>query len=159
MKKPSIISILGTIAILTISNCIIYKKGKKKQTELAELADKHKDLFLMMNQWVKTKQEGKSIDSYLKNKGYKKIAIYGMSFVGETLLRELKRSEIEVKYGIDKNAKGIYADVNLVTLEDSFDEVDAIVVTAISYFDEIRKSISKKIDCDIVSLENILYDL
>ena len=73
MKKPSIISILGTIAILTISNCIIYKKGKKKQTELAELADKHKDLFLMMNQWVKTKQEGKSIDSYLKTKDIRKL--------------------------------------------------------------------------------------
>ena len=159
MKKMRIISALGMIVILTISNCTIYKKEKKKQTELIELADKHKDLFLMMNQWVRVKQEGKSVASYFEKNKYKNIAIYGMSFAGETLLKELKRSEVQVKYGIDKNAKGIYADVDLVTLEDPFDEVDVIVVTAITFFDDIKRELSKKLECPIISLEEILYEL
>ena len=55
-----------------------------------ELAEKHLALFLMMNQWVKVKQEGKNLSCYFEKNGYKKIAIYGMSYAGETLLEELK---------------------------------------------------------------------
>ncbi len=36
--------------------------------------------------------------------------------------------------------------------------VDAIVVTAITFYDEIKEELSRKIDCPIISLEDILYE-
>ena len=57
-------------------------------------------LFLMMNQWVKVKQDGKNLSSYFEKEGYKQIAIYGMSYAGETLMEELIDSPVTVKYGI-----------------------------------------------------------
>ena len=48
-----------------------------------------------------------------------------MSYAGETLLEELKGTDIQVAYGIDKNADSIYADVDVVSLEDTLEDVDA----------------------------------
>jgi dienelactone hydrolase len=122
-------------------------------------ADKHLALFQMMTQWVKVKQEGKHLASYFEKNGYKKIAIYGMSYAGETLLNELKDTDIKVAYGIDQNAESLYVDVDVVTMDDDLEEVDAIVVTAITFFDEIEEKLSEKVDCPIISLEDVLYEV
>jgi hypothetical protein len=151
-----LVSILtGAFAGATAVGKITGEKINKSQG----YADKHLALFQMMNQWVKVKQEGKNLSSYFEKNGYKKIAVYGMSYAGETLLDELKDTDIKVAYGIDKNAESIYMDVDVVTLDDHLEEVDAIVVTAITFFDEIEEKLSAKIDCPIVSLEDILYEV
>lgn len=135
------------------------KKMGKKTKKAQGYADKHLALFQMMSQWVRVKQEGKNLSAYFEKNGYKKIAIYGMSYAGETLLEELKGSDIKVCYGIDKNADSIYADIDVVTLDDNLEEVDAVVVTAITFFDEIEEELSEKVDCPIISLEDILYEV
>lgn len=112
-----------------------------------------------MNQWVKVKQEGKNLATFFQRNGYKQIAVYGMSYAGETLVEELKDTEVKVAYGIDRNADGIYASVEMVSLEDDLGEVDAVVVTAVTFFDEIEEKISEKLDCPIISLEDILYEV
>ncbi len=147
----------GTFAIL-----YQMKRNKFSNPGLEEAnqhSDKHLSLFLMMNQWVKIKQEGKSLVSYFEKKSYKRIAIYGMSYAGETLLDELKGTGIEVAYAIDKNSDNIYTNINIVSAEDSLEEVDVIVVTAITFFDEIRQQLASKVTCPIVSLEDILYEV
>lgn len=154
MIKPICVfggSILGAV----IAGKIV---GKKKD-EMTCLSEKHLSLFLMMNQWVKVKQERKELKDYFLRKGYKKIAIYGMSYVGETLLDELKNSEINVAYGIDKNAGFVCSDVNVFLPEDELEEVDVIVVTAITYFDEIEEKLLEKVSCPIISFEDVLYDI
>ena len=113
----------------------------------------------MMNQWVKVKQEGKNLAAYFEKNGYKNIAIYGMSYAGETLLEELRETQIQVVYGIDKNAENIYSDISILSLEDTLDDVDAIVVTAVTFFDEIEDELHKKVNCPILSLEDILYEV
>jgi hypothetical protein len=154
----------ATVVVSVLTGAVVGATavGKKisKKTEKAQgYADKHLALFLMMNQWVKVKQEGKNLSSYFENNGYNKIAIYGMSYAGETLLDELKNSNIKVAYGIDKKADSIYADVDIVTMDDDFEKVEAIVVTAITFFDEIEDKLSVKIDCPIISLKDILYEV
>jgi glycosyltransferase involved in cell wall biosynthesis len=146
-------------------NKFIMRISNKKRRDFNRISnlrgyvDKHLTLFLMMNQWVKVKQDGKNLAAYFEKNEYKTIAIYGMSYVGETLLDELKDTNIKVAYAIDKKANSIHADVDVVTMDADFEEVDAIVVTAITFFDEIEKSLYLKVDCPIVSLEDILYDV
>ena len=121
-----------------------------------DIADKHLALFKMMNQWVWVKQEGKNLASYFEANGYKKIAVYGMSYAGETLLNELKGTAVEVAYGIDQNADGTNVNVSILTMKDDLLPVDAVVVTAITFFDEIEEDLQRKVDCPILSLEDIL---
>ena len=161
--KRGTISVISAIAGTIVGDAIGAIKSSKIISEdydkMKDLEDKHLDLFLLMNQWVKIKQEGKSISEYLQQSGYKKVAIYGLSYVGETLLDELKDSSIMLAYGIDKNADNIYADIDVVSLNDKLDEVDVIIVTAITFFDQIVEELSNKVKCPIVSIEDILYDI
>lgn len=98
----------GIIAVLSMlmgAAAGVGAVGKAKGDELRkakELSSKHLDLYLLMNQWVKVKQESKNLSLYFERNGYKKIAVYGMSYAGETLVNELKDSNTEVVYGIDQ---------------------------------------------------------
>ena len=113
----------------------------------------------MMNQWVKNYQEGREISSYFERNGYKKIAIYGMSYAGETLLNELKKTEVQVAYVIDKKAGNTLKGLTAYSPEDELEEADAIIVTAIAYFDEIRDLLEEKVTCPIISLESVIYEV
>ena len=155
--KKSISSVLSMLIGGVAGAGAVTKISNKKMAEIHAMSEKHLSLFLLMNQWVKVKQDGKNISSYFEKHGYKKIAIYGMSYVVETLVDELKDSSIEIAYGIDQKEKFSYIDV--ISLDVPLPEVDVIVVTAITYFDEIRDNLSSKVVCPIVSLEDILHEI
>ncbi len=157
--KKGIIAVLSSLVGASVGASVVGQKVSKQVKDQKEFADKHLALYLMMNQWVKVKQENKSIAGYLEEKGYKEIAIYGMNYVGETLLNELAGSNVKVKYAIDRNAENIYSDVEVVRPEDELADVDAIIVTAITFFDEIEEKLSEKIDCPILSMDDILYEV
>lgn len=157
--KKLVFSILSALAGMFAGAGAVGKMASEKITRTKAMSDKHLELFKMMTQWVQVKQEGKNLTSYFEENGYKKIAIYGMSYAGETLVNELKDSGITVAYGIDKNSDFIFSDLKIVTMEDDLEKVDAIVVTAITFFDEIEKALSEKTDCPVISLEEILYDV
>ena len=82
-----------------------------------------------------------------------------MSYAGETLIEELKGTDIHIAYGIDKGAESIYAEIDLVSPNDKLQDVDAIIVTAITFFEEIEEQLSEKVKCPIISLEDILYEI
>lgn len=157
--KKGVIGALSLLAGALGGAAGVGKVCAKKLNITKTFSDKHLALYLMMNQWVKVKQEGKNLSSYFESNGYKKIAVYGMSYAGETLVNELKDTGITVAYGIDQKADTIYADVDIITMDDSFEDVDAVVVTAITFFDEIEEKLSEKLDCPIISLEDLLYEV
>lgn len=159
MMKKGIISVISLMAGAAAGVGITGRKMAKTAKKNKKMSDKHLALFLMMNQWVKVKQEGKTLDLYFKKNGYKKIAIYGMSYVGGTLVDELKGTGIEVAYGIDKNVDGIYSDIDIFAPSDNLDDVDAVVVTPIFFVDEIEEMLSARMNCPIISLEDILYEI
>lgn len=160
MKKEIISALAGTVIGLAGGAGIVLKTELKERIALKELSDKHLALFMMMNQWVRIKQEGKNVSDYLKQHKFATIAVYGMSYVGERLVEEVKDSGIEVAYGIDRNAGGIYyADIELLTPEEHLREVDAVIVTSIFFMNEIKRDLSTKLSCPILSLEDILYEL
>ena len=157
--KKGIILVLSMLIGGVLGACAIGKMAYEKIDKAQKMSDKHFALFLLMNQWIKVQQEGKSIVDYFNNHGYKRIAVYGMSYAGEILIRELKNTNIHVAYGIDKNAASIYAEVDVISMNEEFKDVDVVVVTAITFFDEIREELASKVECPIVSLEDILYGI
>lgn len=162
MKKGTI-SILSTVFGAAIgaasAGTTVTKSSGKEISKYKELADKHLAIMKLYDQWLKTKQEGKSLAEYLAKEGIHSVAIYGMSFVGERLYDELSGSDIEVKYAIDKNAEYIYSEIELVKPDDELEPVDAIIVTAVFYFDEIAKLLEEKTDMKVLSLEDVLNDM
>lgn len=156
MKKGTI-GILSALAGAGAGAVTVSKVMGDKVADVQKMSDKHLALFLMMNQWVRVKQEGKHLADYFTSKGYREIAIYGMSYAGQTLVEELAQSDINIKYGIDKKADAIYSEFDMCYPEDNLEKVDAVVVTTITFFDEVEELLSKQLDCPIISLEDILY--
>lgn len=157
--KKGIISVLSAVMGAAAGAGAVGKVMAESAEKSKSMSDKHLALFLMMNQWVRVKQEGKNLSEYFKKNGYQKIAIYGMSYAGETLVEELKNTGIEVAYGIDRNSDFIYAEVEVRSVEEELDDVDAVVVTAITFFNTIEEKLSEKVSCPIISLEDVLYEV
>lgn len=151
--------ILTFLIGMVVGAGIVGKIESAKLGKVSALSDKHFELFRMMAKWIYIKQAGINLSDYLEKDGYKKIAVYGMSYAGEALVNELKDSSVTVAYGIDRNAASLYSDINIVSLNNDLEEVDAIIVTAVTYFDEIEKELSEKMDCPIISLKNMLNTL
>ena len=113
----------------------------------------------VLNQWLLLKNEGKSLADYFVNNSYKNIAVYGMGELGNRLIEELKSSDINVRYGIDKNVQSVYSEIEVIDLESKIENVDVIVVTAVFAFEEIENELSKRTDIPIVSLEEVIYEI
>lgn len=155
MKKITNL-ILAILLGTAVGAGVVGKIENEKLCKARALSNKHFELFKMMTQWVKVKQAGKNLSDYLEKDGYKRVAVYGMSYAGEALVDELKNSAVTVAYGIDRNAASLYSDIDIVSMNDDLEDVDAIIVTAITFFDEVEKELSEKIDCPVISLKNIL---
>ncbi|MCI8378498.1 MAG: hypothetical protein HFH72_08255 [Lachnospiraceae bacterium] len=132
-------------------------KGKQVTTK-----DKFKIYYNTLNQWLVLKQKNKNLSEYFMRKNYKRIAVYGLGEMGNRLIDELLDTTIEVVYGVDKNINHTFCSMTVYALEDignASKEIDAIVVTPVFAFDEIVDSLKEKVDCDIVSLEDVVFEM
>lgn len=148
------ILLLGTGAGMTVMGVISKKDVKEKKEKI----DKFKTYYNILNQWLAIKQEGKTIEKYFSNNNIRTIAIYGMGKIGYCLYDDLKGSSIEVKYAIDNNAENIYGELDIFDVEETLPSVDAIVVTAVFAFDDIKEKLESVVDYDVVSLQDIIFE-
>lgn len=120
---------------------------------------KYMYLFKIMCQWMHIKNRKKEISDWIKTVGWKRIAIYGMGEIGKVLLEELKNSDIDVAYGIDKQGDDMHIDIPVCKISDNLEVVDGIIVTAVTYFDEVKKELQNHINIPVVSIKDILDEL
>ncbi|MBQ8326639.1 MAG: hypothetical protein IJX86_06165 [Lachnospiraceae bacterium] len=133
--------------------------NQKTITQKTEKVDKFKGYYNMLNQWLMLKQEGKSLEKYFVDNGYKTIAIYGMGEMGNRLYDELKNStEVEIKYAVDQNAASTYAEIDVIDKDEDYEDVDVMVVTATFAFDEISEELSEKVNFPVVCLEDVVFE-
>lgn len=115
--------------------------------------------YNILKKWFELKLQKKQIAGYFQNNHYKQIAIYGMSDLGNYLLQELVNTGIEVIYAIDRRAGKIQAGIPILSIEDELSEVDAIIITATYFFNQIDEDLRKKVHCPVISIEDVLYTI
>jgi len=141
---------VGAVAVRKKMQVVADKKGEK--------IDKFKGYYELLNQWMFLKQSGKSLVSYFQKNGYNKVAIYGMGELGNRLYEELKDTKIKVEYAIDKNSSNVYSELIVKQTGEELPEVDVVIVTATFAFDEIVSEIQELFTCDIISLEDVVFN-
>lgn len=164
--KKGIAAVMSTVIGTIAGAGVVYKAENRKCEKLRDINIKDDAILKVFTQWLKMKQKGKSLAEYFVKNNYKTIAIYGMHYLGECLVEELKGTDIEIKYAIDRNADNICVEVsdegeslNIIKPEEKYPEADVIVVTAFYFFDEIEEMLCSKTDCPILSLEDIIYEM
>ena len=95
--KKGLLTVLGTVLGAVAGGAAIGNiEGRKIKSQEKEV-EKYRAYYNMLNQWMVLKQEGKSLEKYFIDNGYKTVAIYGMGEMGNRLYEELKGTSIEVK--------------------------------------------------------------
>lgn len=110
--------------------------------------------YKLMNIWVDMKQRGKSLKPYFDNNAYSRVAIYGMTEIGDRLFYELKDIGVDVAYVIDENPY-VLGDFKLVQPDEDLPEADVIIVTNEMKFDRINNNLSKKTSIPIIGVADV----
>lgn len=152
---------IGIIGYIGMIGAIVFGVSKdKKRKEIIkdekEFGEKIASYYRILNNWLMLKQQGKSLVDYFVRNEIHSIAIYGYKELGQRLYDELKNTEIEVKYIIDKNINKLQAEIDVYSPDEELPKVDAIVITATYYFDEIEDDLYDVTECPIISLEDVL---
>lgn len=121
--------------------------------------EKFRNYTRILEQWIAVKQISIPFASWFEENHFHKIAVYGLGRIGQLFVNELTDSNVEICYGIDKGLIADISNLKVIKPEDEFGEVDLIVVTAMAEFQVIKKRLRQKINCPVVSLEDIIYEL
>ena len=145
-----------TISLRDFIELVLLNSFSRQYLKVKEMSDKHFALYTLMDKWYEAKRKGKKVSDVLVKRGYGSIAIYGMGTVGMRLFGELDGDGIAVKYGIDRNRDIQCGGLKIVSPDMELKDIDAVIVTAVYYHEEIKKNLSSKVDCPVLSLEEIL---
>lgn len=158
-KNRKYFYLLFVIIILNLW-ILIDKHKERKIIQLRKRVEVLTDHFQLLNHWLEIKNEGKSVTSYFKEIGYHHIAIYGMAELANRLSEELSGSDICIDYGIDRDICCSSARIDKVYFpEDNLPETDVIIVTPYSSFETIKQVLEAKVDCPIISLEEVIWSI
>lgn len=161
MKKGLLFIITGISVICNIALFIYCRFQKNYLKESNEKYMKFKKYYQIYNCWISSINKNISIESLLKNKNLRDIAIYGNGEIGNRLYESLQNSDVRVHYFIDKKAGEINFDIDKIKVYDIRDitnkeKLDAIIVTPVHQYEEIKEEL-QKITCEtmFISVEEI----
>lgn len=137
---------------------VIARKYRKELINRKHDIEKLQYMVRVYDVWMMVNKEKKTIAGALQEKGIHSIAIYGMSYLGNRLYHELEESGIDVKYGIDMDTTIRLRNLRTISPTEMGDDVDAVVVTALTAFDTVKANLERKGYKNIVSLDEVLYD-
>lgn len=152
--------VLARLGLLAREEQTLLDGQIRERRDKADKGDtKFRGMFFTMYNWMRLRQRGIGIAEYFERKGYRKIAIYGMGYLGACLYRELRKTCIRVSYGMDRSAVDFEGELRIFRIEDDMENVDAVVVTILEDLQEISDQLTEKMGCPTVTLPQVLTDL
>lgn len=104
---------------------------------------------------------GVCMQNYFHMHHYKTIAVYGMGKLGRFIMRNLKATDVEVRYILDQNEKLSFSGIRRITIEEleHVKGLDMILVTPMDSYEKIEVQICSVTDVIVVSAKELLYDM
>ena len=125
--------------------------------DLERRLQKSVQFYWVLTRWMELKITGHSVAEILEKSGYSRIAVYGYAELGRLLCQELFGTVVEVSYVLDKKITQTgREDLSVFAPCQRLPEVEAVIVTAIYDFDEIKKELSEKGFQNILSFRTLL---
>lgn len=155
--KVTIIVLIIIIAVIIIASLVMRQRMLKGQNHIWKLFMKNDGIIRALDSWMDLRERGLSIESIIKDNGYDSVAIYGFGVLGRRLYKELQGGNIKIDYIVDKKLCGQGDGVTIVSPDNDLPETELLIITAIGDYLAIRKSMKKKLDCPIISFEDVVY--
>ncbi len=138
--------------------------GDNDESTLFELEQKLQKQILFYQlfvKWFEKRNQKRYIKDFLLNRHYTEIAIYGYAECGRLLYQELNGSQIKVLYIMDKKDIKISEeeDIKIYVPQKNLEPVQAVIVTAIYYYEEIKKELEELDYKNVISLSDMITAL
>ena len=134
----------------------LYRIERSKRMGIEKAVEKNLYFANLMDLWLDNKQHGRELSAWLAERGYTRIAIYGMGVLGKRLLEDLFDSVVQVDYGIDVNADRINVDVDMLKPMSDLRQVDAVVITCYEGKDKAIDLLKSKLNCPVLDIKYII---
>ncbi len=154
----AIAALVGTIG----GTVYFAQKSIKKESDLQK---RYRAYYELTNRWLANKNDDKNIKTFFETNDIQSIAVYGMGTLGEMFYEDIKKTDVSVKYFIDKNAEELYCGMDnlpVVGLTDikEQEKVDAVIVTPVFDYDSIVEDLEEADETlNTISLEDVIYNV
>ncbi|MEY8322757.1 glycosyltransferase family 2 protein [Lachnospiraceae bacterium 54-11] len=129
---------------------------KNAMFEWIALLEKFREMFMMLNAMTVCRENGYPFGKRLKDKGIKRVGIYGDGYLGKRVMGELKEHYIETAFFIDRNADYLEEVVPVYKLENAPDNIDAIIISLVRNYNPVKKSLKEKYNVSIYTIREIV---
>ncbi|MCM1441751.1 MAG: glycosyltransferase [Roseburia sp.] len=144
----------------SLLNEIMYKKIKDvielEQQRYIYLLEKYRKMFFIYDKWMELECRIGSMSGYLYGQRIRKVAVYGMGYIGMQLVNRLRDANIFVVKGIDRNAEYINVAIPVVRLEKFNDRVDLVIVTVMDNIENILWEIKGQLNAPVITIHQLL---
>lgn len=127
-----------------------------EQFRYIHLLEKFRRMFMVYDNWMRLECEKGPLSGFLQREGYKRIAVYGVGYIGMQLWRRLNNTEVHMVSLIDLNAEYIESEFPIVKLEEFQEKVDLIVVTQVENTEDIISYVKGMVKAPVISIQKLL---
>ncbi len=114
---------------------------------------------LCFEKWVSLWENNTSILSFFLQNEIKHVAVYGMGDIGKHLINELRDTEVQIDYIIDRRYMKNSPEYRIVSPDSELPEVDAIIVTPLWDYENIYEKLRVKCNYRIISALELVDEL
>lgn len=139
----------------------VYAKPKGQdnlQSNCLSKAIKYEKFFKLLDRWMCNQEAGRKVEDYFKELNFQYIAVYGKGALGKHLDKSLEGSSIKIMYYIDKKSELFNSNEPRRYVKKNFPKIDAVIVTPIAEYKDIRQKLKQIYEEPIISLEEVIYD-
>ena len=121
--------------------------------------NKYQNMAALFYRWIRFGQNGVTVSKLLQDRGYHSIAIYGYNDIARCFMYEAKKGDFNIKYLVDRKGESLPVNFSILSIDDfGGDDVDALVVMLVNS-EDVCKELRMRVKCDVVSVEDIFYEL
>ncbi|MCI9488660.1 MAG: glycosyltransferase family 2 protein [Dorea sp.] len=121
-----------------------------------KLLGKFQRMSCIYDRWLSLKNKGICIAGCLRKKGYRTIAVYGVTSLGERLCQELETDKMGVSYFIDRNALFFDNGIKVCSPEEELCQVDVVIISLVQDEQQISDLLKTKLPADIWTIAELL---
>ncbi len=139
------------------------ERPEDRTIELEERLQKQILFYWILTKWMDRKIKGQNIVEVLGTRGYTKIAVYGYAELGQLLCKEILQGGMCVEYVLDKTVEKtgirklpIYRPDEIKNSKQELLQVDVVIVTAVYYFEEIKRELTETGYRNVISMRALL---
>lgn len=124
---------------------------------------KQRLFYKILTRWNEAIHVGWNLGVELKNKGYTSVCVYGFAELGRLATFEIENEDgIEITHFFDKKLHGKFVETSgkMIEYPDTYyKDIECIVVSAIYYYEEIKKELTSIGYINILSLYEIIENV